>query len=285
MSVVLITGCSSGIGLETALGFARRGDTVVATMRNIDKADTLRKRAANEGVEVHVEQLDVNSPESIEAAVALVIERHGTVDVLVNNAGISNTGPVETMSIENATHLMDTNFWGPMRTIRAALPTMRSQRSGVIVNVSSLASRIPATMYSGMYAASKQALNALSEALASEVEPFDIRVVSIEPGFFGTEIAANNISADELLNEAYAADQEWIRSFMESSVEGGDDPAVVAEAIVAAATDSTTPLHRPVGDDAAVYLDLLGQVDGYEGWMEAVTPIVEAAVGPRPPAR
>ena len=139
-------------------------------------------------------------------------------------------------------------------------------------------------MYSGMYAASKQALNALSEALAAEVEPFGIRVVSIEPGFFGTEISANNISADEVPNEVYAADQEWIRSFFEAGIEGGGDASVVADAIVSSATDPETPLHRPVGDDAALYLDLQSQVDGYEGWMAAVTPIVEAAVGPRPTA-
>jgi NAD(P)-dependent dehydrogenase (short-subunit alcohol dehydrogenase family) len=284
MGVVLITGCSSGIGMETALAFARNGDTTVATMRNVAKSDNLLKRAADDGVTIHVEQLDVNAPESIDAAVARVIENHGTIDVLVNNAGVANNGPIETMSIENAMRLMDTNFWGPMRGIRAALPTMRAQRSGVIVNVSSLASRIPATGYSGMYAASKQALNALSEALASEVEPFGIRVVSIEPGFFGTEISANNISSDEVPNEVYAADEEWIRSFLEAGVEGGADASVVADAIVSAATDPETPLHRPVGDDAAMYLDLQSQVDGYEGWMAAVTPIVESAVGPRPPA-
>lgn len=284
MGVVLITGCSSGIGLETALAFARNGDTTVATMRNVAKSDNLLKRAADDGVTIHVEQLDVNDPESIDAGVAGVVETHGTIDVLVNNAGVGNSGPIETMSIENAMRLMDTNFWGPMRGIRAALPTMRAQRSGVIINVSSLASRIPATMYSGMYAASKQALNALSEALASEVEPFGIRVVSIEPGFFGTEISANNISADEVPNEVYAADQEWIRSFFEAGIEGGADASVVANAIVSAATAPETPLHRPVGDDAAMYLDLQNQVDGYEGWMAAVTPIVEAAVGPRPPA-
>jgi NAD(P)-dependent dehydrogenase (short-subunit alcohol dehydrogenase family) len=284
MGVVLITGCSSGIGMETALAFARNGDTTIATMRNVAKSDNLLKRAADDGVSIQVEQLDVNAPESIDAAFARVIENHGTIDVLVNNAGVGNTGPIETMSIENAMQLMDTNFWGPMRGIRAALPTMRAQRSGVIVNVSSLASRIPATMYSGMYAASKQALNALSEALASEVEPFGIRVVSIEPGFFGTEISANNLSSDEEPSEIYAADEEWIRSFFAAGVDGGADASVVADAIVAAASDPDTPLHRPVGDDAAMYLDLQSQVDGYEGWMAAVTPIVEAAVGPRPTA-
>ncbi len=284
MSVVLVTGCSSGIGLETALAFARRGDTTVATMRNLVKAETLQKRAADEGLRIRVEQLDVTDSASVDAAIAGVVESHGTVDVLVNNAGVASAGPIETMSLDIAMRLMDTNFWGPMRTIRAVLPTMREQRSGVIINVSSLASRVPATMYSGMYAASKHALNSLSEALAGEVATFAIRVVLIEPGFFGTEITANNLSTDEPVSDVYGADQEWIRSFFDAGIDEQADPAVVADAIVSAATDPATPLHTPVGDDAAMYLDLLSEVEGYEGWMEAVTPIVEATVGPRPTA-
>lgn len=282
MSVVLITGCSSGIGLETALAFARRGDITVATMRNLAKAELLQQRAAEADVEIHLQELDVNENSSVAAAITATTERHGTVDVLVNNAGVSGGGPVETMAMDNAMQLMDTNFWGPVRTIRAVLPTMRAQRSGVIINVSSLASRVPATLYASMYAASKTALNAISEGLAGEAAPFGIRVVSIEPGFFETEISTNNLSVDEPESDVYAADQGWIRSFFEAGVSGGADPAAVADAIVSAATDSETPLHTPVGDDAAMYLDLLSQVEGYEGWMSAITPIVESTVGPRP---
>lgn len=282
MAVVLITGCSSGFGLEAALAFAQRGDVTVATMRNVAKADVLRERAAAAGVDIEIEQLDVNDDASVDAAVAGVIERHGTVDVLVNNAGVGARGAVETMSMTSAHHLMDTNFWGPIRCIRAVLPTMRLQRSGVIINVSSLASLVPATAYSSMYAASKCAINAVSESLASEVEPFGIRVVSIEPGFFETAITDNNLDHDREFVGPYAQDEAWIHSFFAAGVGGGASPRIVADAIVAAATDRSTRLHTPVGDDAAMYLGLLGQVDGYEGWMETVTPIVEAAVGPRP---
>jgi len=148
--------------------------------------------------------------------------------------------------------------------------------------VSSIAGRLPATPYGSMYAASKQALNALSEALESEVAPFGIRVVSIEPGFFRTEILAKRLSADEPMSEVYAPDEQWVQSFVEASVENGADPAAVADAIVTAASDPTTRLHTPVGDDAAMYLDLLNEVDGYEGWREAVTSQVEASFGPRP---
>jgi len=286
MGVIVLTGCSTGIGLEATLAFARRGDTTVATMRNVAKADTLLERAADEGLSVHVEALDVDDDDSVERTIGAGVERFGTVDVLVNNAGIANSGPVEAQSLDNARRVMETNFWGPIRTIRAVLPTMRRQRSGVIVNVSSLASLLPATLYNAMYAASKRALNAVSEALAGEVAPFDIRVVSIEPGFFKTAITENNISDSEPASEVYAADQVWIRSFFEhGGSEGHAHPAAVADAIVAAAIDPDTRLHVPVGDDAAMYLGLLDQVDGYEGWMEAVMPIVESTVGPRPTSR
>lgn len=282
MSVVLITGCSSGIGLESALAFARVGDTTVATMRDLAKADPLRRRADEEDLQIQIEHMDVCDEVSVNGTVADVVQTHGTVDVLVNNAGVSTAGPVETQSLDVAARLMDTNFWGPIRTVRAVLPGMRKQRSGVIINVSSLASRLPATLYSGMYAASKRALNAVSEALAGEVGPFGVRVVSIEPGFFSTEIVANFLGRGEPLSDVYREDQEWIRSFMDGSVDAGADAGVVAAAIAAAARDPATPLHRPVGDDAVTYLDLWSQVDGYEGWMEAVMPIVEGAVGPRP---
>ena len=282
MAVVLITGCSSGFGLEAALAFAARGDVTVATMRNLGKADELRERADAVGVEVEIEQLDVTDESSVSTAVAGVIDRHGSVDVLVNNAGVGSRGAVETMSMDSAQRLMDTNFWGPIRCIRAVLPTMRAQRSGVIVNVSSLASRVPGTAYSSMYGASKSGLNAVSEALATEVEPFGIRVVSIEPGFFETAISDNNLDRDREFDGPYAADEAWIQSFFDAGVGGGASPTIVADVIVRAATDPSMPLHTTVGDDADMYLGLLAQVDGFEGWIDAVIPIVEATVGPRP---
>ncbi|MDH3681089.1 MAG: SDR family oxidoreductase [Acidimicrobiia bacterium] len=282
MGVVVITGCSSGFGLEASLAFARRGDTVVASMRDLAKADALSKRAAAENLTVHLEQLDVCDDASVEAAIRGVVRSHGTVDVLVNNAGVVSGGPVETVPMDTAFKQLDTNFWGPLRAIRAVLPTMRAQRSGVIINVSSIAGRLPATPYGSMYAASKQALNAVSEALEYEVAPFGIRVVSIEPGFSRTEILAKRLGSDDPVSDVYAADAQWVQSFVGASVDNGADPGVVAEAIVAAASDPGTPLHTPVGDDAAMYLDLLNEVDGYEGWREALTIQVEAALGPRP---
>jgi NAD(P)-dependent dehydrogenase (short-subunit alcohol dehydrogenase family) len=282
MSVVLITGCSSGFGLDAAIAFAQRGDTVVATMRNLAKAERLQKKAAEAGVEVELEQLDVTDDASVTAACAAVLERHGRVDVVVNNAGVGGGGPTETQDFDMARGLFETNFWGPQRVIRATLPAMREQRSGVIINVGSLAGRVPGIMYTSMYGASKHALGTLSEALASEVEPFGVRVVNIEPGFFATDISANNISADEDQHPAYAVDQAWARSFFESGVEDGADPMIVAHTIVDAAYDENTPLHVPVGEDAAMYLSVLDQTNSFEEWTEVGTQLIEGVAGPRP---
>ena len=195
--VVLITGCSSGIGLETALAFARRGDTTVASMRNLAKADALMSRAKDEDLSIDLVQLDVVDDASVTAAVADVEKRHGPIDVLVNNAGVGYDGPIETIDFERARAVLEANLWGPVRVIRAALPAMRERGSGVIVNVSSVAARVPATAYQSFYAASKHGTNAVSEALSREVDQFGVRVVCIEPGFFATDIVAN---ADEGAN-------------------------------------------------------------------------------------
>ena len=283
MAVVLITGCSSGFGLEAALAFARRGDTVCATMRNLGKADALRKRAADDGVEVDLEALDVTDDASVAAGIAAVVERHGPIDVLVNNAGVGFGGPVETMPLDVAQALFDTNFWGAVRTSRTVLPSMRQRRTGVIINVTSLSGLIPGALYTGMYAASKHALGALSEALATELGPFGVRVVCVAPGFFATEIVHNSDSADDgTAGSAYEADATWWNGFMNSSVDNGADARVVAEIIVDASRSADTPLHVPVGDDAALYLDLWDQTRTYEGWIAAAIPVVEMTAGPRP---
>jgi NAD(P)-dependent dehydrogenase (short-subunit alcohol dehydrogenase family) len=283
MAVVLITGCSSGFGLEAALAFAQAGDTVVATMRNLGKADDLRKRAADLGVEVDLEAIDVTDDASVAAGIAAAVERHGPIDVLVNNAGVGYGGPIETQPFATAQALFDTNYWGAIRTCREVLPSMRERRTGVIINVTSLSGLIPGALYTGMYAASKHALSAVSEALATEVAPFGVRVVCVAPGFFATEIGHNNDSTDEgIAGSAYEADATWWNGFMNNSIDNGADAAVVAQVMVAASRDASTPLQVPVGDDAALYLDLWDQTRTYEAWIEAAMPIVEMTAGPRP---
>lgn len=283
MSIVLITGCSSGFGLEAAVAFAEHGDTVVATMRNTGKADALQKKAADAGVSVEVEALDVTDAASVAACVQTVLDRHGRIDVLVNNAGVAYGGPIETIPLDTAQRLFDTNFWGAIRMIQAVVPGMRERRQGVVINVGSLSGRIPGALYTGMYAAGKHALGTITESLAGETAPFGLRAVCIEPGFFATEITNNAESEDEgVAGTEYVPDHEWWSNFMSGSVDSGADPRVVADAIVDASVNPDTPVRREIGDDADLYLALWKDTGTFESWMEAAIPVVEATAGPRP---
>lgn len=283
MAVVLITGCSTGIGLEAALAFARRGDTTYASMRNLGKADGLRARAAAEGLTIEVVQLDVTDDDSVTSAVRSIEDRHGAIDVLVNNAGIGSSGPIELIDLAEAAAVYDTNIWGAIRTVRAVLAAMRSKGSGVIINVTSVASRVPGTPYGGFYSSSKHALATLSEALAWEVAPFGIRVACVEPGFFATEIFASSGWTEPALVGPYEADQDWVNDFyMKSGEAMGADPAVVGVLIADVAADHSSPLHNLVGDDAFMFVDLVAQAGTFEGWIPVGTGIIEGVSGPRP---
>ena len=127
-------------------------------------------------------------------AIGDIEDSHGAIDILVNNAGIDYSGPVETIEFENARAVMETNYWGPVRTIRAALPAMRKKGGAVIVNVSSVSGRMPGTPYWSWYSANKHALNALTEAMFIELDGFDVRVVAVEPGFYKTDDASTSRS-------------------------------------------------------------------------------------------
>jgi NAD(P)-dependent dehydrogenase (short-subunit alcohol dehydrogenase family) len=281
MSVVLITGCSTGIGFETALAFARRGDTTVASMRDLRKAEVLSARAKAEGLALDLIELDVCDDRSVARAVANVVSRHGAVDVLVNNAGIGGQAPIESTDLDFAHKQMETNFWGPLRMIQAVLPAMRARRKGVIVNVSSVSGRLPGIAYNALYAATKHALGVLSESLRMEVAHRGVRVVCIEPGFFQTAIVDNaprSVSPDS----PYAADFAWVLRFFAESAAVGGNAAVVADAIVAGAYDAKTPLHVLVGDDAKATLDLAVAAGTAEAWHESAQVRIEGVAGPRP---
>ena len=278
MGVALITGCSTGIGLRTAVAFAKAGDTVVATMRNTAKADGLRKAAADAGVDVDVVALDVTEDASAAAAVADVLERHGRVDVLVNNAGVGLSGAVEDFPDDQARIALETNFWGPVRMARLVLPAMRAQGSGVVVNVSSMIGRLPAFPGYGFYAAGKHALGALSESLFAEVAPFGIRVVCIEPGYFDTALSD---TVDTLLDQLdpaspYVDISRVMLGFSKDALVNGGNPSDVANAIVAAVADPASPVHVHVGADADAFLELWAQTGTYETFMPAATALLFA---------
>jgi NAD(P)-dependent dehydrogenase (short-subunit alcohol dehydrogenase family) len=256
MPVVLITGCSSGFGLLTALEFARHGDTVVATMRDPERGDELRERAASADLVVDIAPLDVTDARSVGSAVDGVIERHGRIDVLVNNAGVGMRGAIEDIGDAEAKAVFDSNFFGTLAVTRAVLPSMRAQGSGVIVNLSSIGGRIAAP-FAGMYSATKYALEAVSESLHYELHPFGIRVHVIEPGGYGTRFDANRMRADESESPYVDLQSRWDKVYGNVPGRRADaDPNEVAVAIYEAATQADHPLRRLVGADA----ELLGQL-------------------------
>ncbi len=256
MAVVLITGTSTGIGLATALQFARSGNTVYATMRNPDAGSAaLKAAAAAEDLKVNIAQLDVTDAASVDRAVAAVLAEAGRIDVLVNNAGVGPLSVIERTTDAGAHEIFETNFFGALRMMRAVLPGMREQRSGTIVNVSSVAGKV-AAMGGGLYAASKHALEALSESVALETRPFGIRVAIVEPGFFKTPIigkATGAISLDEA--SPYADVERRISMIYGSGATIGGEPETVAEAIEHAVTTSDPRLRYRVGVDADVFIN------------------------------
>jgi NAD(P)-dependent dehydrogenase (short-subunit alcohol dehydrogenase family) len=244
MRSALITGTSTGIGLETALLFGRRGYRVYAGARNPGASEGLRRGVA-EGLPIVPVALDVDRDDSVAAAVAQV----GPIDVLVNNAGIGAAAPVELMPMEEIRAFFETNFFGAVRMMQAILPAMRERRSGAVVNVTSMMGRITLPCH-GYYAATKFALAALTETLAMEVAPFGIRVASIEPGVILTPIWSKG-AAPVLDDPSYRQGLSRLMKTFMSQMEGGTPADVVAAAIYQAATESG-PIHVLVGEDAEV---------------------------------
>jgi NAD(P)-dependent dehydrogenase (short-subunit alcohol dehydrogenase family) len=187
MATALITGASTGIGLATAVTLARAGHTVIATMRNPDSAGELPRLVAAEQLPITTLTLDVDNDASVAQAFETALAEHGRIDVLVNNAGIGGPGAVEETPLDSFRRIMETNYFGALRCIKAVLPGMLARRAGCIVNVSSVVGRI-ALAPQAAYAASKHALEALSECLAQEVKAFNIRVALVEPGPIATPI-------------------------------------------------------------------------------------------------
>ena len=185
MARILITGSNSGFGLLTTLTLARAGHTVIATMRNLDNGDQLRQFVGDEGLPVEIRRLDVCDSDSVADA----IHDPDTIDVVINNAGFEVQSSVAMLDEDLLRRQLDTNVMGPVRVIRAVLPAWIDRESGTIVNVSSVAG-IVGVPYGGAYAASKHALEALSEALHFETSHLGIRVRLVEPGRFETGFAS-----------------------------------------------------------------------------------------------
>jgi len=248
MSVVLVTGSSSGIGLATALHFGRLGDEVYAGVRNLSIATELAGAIEAEKLAIRPITLDVDDPVSVTRAVGEVLVRSGQVDVLVNNAGIGGGGPIEDVPVDWVKSLFETNYLGAIRMIQAILPGMRERRSGAIVNVSSIAGRLAIAGH-GHYSAVKHALEAISEALAQEVHAFGIRVAIVEPGVVVTPIFTKaRRFADP--GSPYAVHVHRLLLFYQMQMKTPSQPADVARVIHEAVTAKEPRLRYLVGDDA-----------------------------------
>ena len=255
MAVTLITGTSSGIGKATALHLAQRGHKVYASMQHLDQRRDLLDEAAARGLSVEVLELDVDNQESVQAAVDHLLQREGRIDIVINNAGVAHLGTIELSEFDTVRQMFETNFFGVLRVTRAVLPAMRAQKGGTIVNISSAAGHVMLPCL-GIYSATKSALEAASESLASEVYGHDIRIILIEPGFVVTPILRRGLETFQLDERSpYYDSERHTYTIFAQGEQTGSNPQLVAEAIEAAISDPERRLRYRVTPDANVLID------------------------------
>jgi NAD(P)-dependent dehydrogenase (short-subunit alcohol dehydrogenase family) len=246
--VWFITGAGSGIGAATAKAVLKAGDRVIATGRNLEKLRNALSDVASESLAFV--QLDVANEAQANAAVGEAIKAYGRIDVLVNNAGYSLLGNFEELSTVEIEQHISTNFYGVMYVMRAVLPVMRKQRSGRIINLSSLAG-IVGFKHCGAYSAAKFAVEGLSASVAHEVEPFGIRIVVVEPGFFRTDlldVRNAKYAGDSIEDYAVEGNAEAMWSGYHGTQQG--DPARLGDVLVKIAGKNNPPKQFVAGSDA-----------------------------------
>jgi len=253
--VALVTGCSSGIGFETALALAREGYYTYASMRNTKKGAKIQEIAKKENLPITIIPLDVDKAESIVSAIKQIISEKKRIDVLVNNAGYGIFGCLEDLTIDELKAQFETNFFAVARLIQEVAPIMRVQKSGTIVNVSSVAGKI-GFPGSPAYISSKFALEGLSECLRYELSPFGVNTIIIEPGviktnFFGSMKMPKNAKPDspykDITNKVVAG--------VKMMAEMGTPPNEVADVIIKALKEKNPLPRYPVGNDAIMFLE------------------------------
>lgn len=265
--VWFITGTSSGFGRAIAEAVLADGGSVVATARKTESLAELRDRAPER---VLVAQLDVTDPASITAAVEEARVRFGRIDVLVNNAGYGLRGALEECDDEQLRALMETNVWGLISVTKAVLPLMRAQRSGHIVQLSSVGG-VRARLGGTPYALSKFAVEGFSEGLSYEVAPFGIKVTIVEPGPFRTDFAGRSIQWAESMPEYTPIFAEERERFQAQDGAQPGDPARAAAAVLRAVAMDEPPLRLPLGPEAfagirATLTQRLADLDELEPW-------------------
>lgn len=236
--VVLITGGSSGIGRSIGLFLKEKGMVVYGTSRDSSKYPDFK--------DFNLISMDVRKPESIRAAVEDILLKEDTIDVLVNNAGVGITGPLEEIPGEELQNQFAVNFFGPLEVIRAVLPQMREQRSGLIINITSIAAHM-GLPFRGPYSASKGALELITESLRMELRSFGIQVTNLAPGDFATNIAAGRYHAPLKEDSPYKDAYKETLDMMNQHVDSGKHPDMVAKKVYQIISSNHPKIHYKVG--------------------------------------
>jgi NAD(P)-dependent dehydrogenase (short-subunit alcohol dehydrogenase family) len=249
--VAVVTGSSTGIGFETALLLARAGFHTYATMRDLKKSKNMVEIANAENLPLEVLQLDVNDDTSVKSAIGKIIAENGRIDVIVNNAGYGLFSPLEDVTLDQVREQFETNFFGVIRVMHEVIPTMRRQRNGTIVNVSSLVGRVGLPL-SSAYVATKFALEGLSESMRYELNEFGINIMLIEPGVIKTNFMENLKTAERTSKSKspYADLVDSVTKEFGKMMNSSSSPIIVAEAILRAITSKDPEFRYVVGDDA-----------------------------------
>lgn len=235
--VVLITGGSSGIGKAIGEFLLQKGFTVYGTSRNPEN---------NTNSLFPLLQLDVRKVETIQKTIAEVIQKSGRVDVVINNAGVGITGPIEETPTDEMRNNFETNFFGPIEVIKSVLPQMREQKSGLIINITSIAAYM-GLPFRGIYSSSKAALEIITESISMEVKSFGINVVNVAPGDFATNIASGRYHAPVIAGSAYESNYGNTLKQMDEHVDSGSNPNEMAFAIYQIINEKKPKLHYKIG--------------------------------------
>ncbi|MCV0409272.1 SDR family oxidoreductase [Nitrosopumilus sp.] len=252
--VALVTGSSSGIGLEAALALSRDGYKTFASMRNTKKAGELEQAAKKENLSIEIIELDVDKEESIVSTIKKIITDCGRIDVLVNNAGYGQFGCTEDVSIDDFRKQFETNFFSIVRIIQEVAPIMRKQKSGNIINISSVAGRM-GLPGSPAYISSKFALEGLGECLRYELGQFGIKTTLIEPGVIKTNFFESMKIPDSKTDPKYKELTDHILAGLKMMVQMGTPPSEVAKVIMKAIHDDEMLPRYIVGTDAAMFME------------------------------
>lgn len=237
-TVVLVTGGSSGIGKSIGEYLAQKGYVVYGTSRNPSRFPNFSSFT--------LLQLDVADMDSIQAAVKIIKEKHGRLDVLVNNAGAGITGPIEEIPNEEIVNNFNTNYFGPINVTKAVLPIMRKQGSGLVINITSIAGYM-GLPFRGVYSASKAALEMTTEAWRMELKDFNIKMTNIAPGDFATNIAAGRYHAPVLKGSPYEKQYGKTLELMDDHVDSGNDPLEMAKEVFKIIHSKKPKVHYKVG--------------------------------------